>query len=483
MTPRRHAGSQDSLAKSIAREVQARLPVEDSPAALTASVEGALLGEARVNELTLAYFRAAALAAVTLVALLGTLDPALVGATAVPVGATVGVALCMVAAVVFLLTLRSGWYDPRLRQLVPVADALLILVPVLLFTRGAEEGANGAAFPGVNALVAVACAFLVFSGSIRLSRSAQRLATVLGITVWLGMSLALGTPVVLSLAAAIVLGVLGLLGTRFTSMVRGLVATEVRGDRLGGLYQDARSAIDAREEVLRMVAHDLRNPLSTIVMTADLLRELPVDDEGRKRHLSVITRCSDSMNRLIHDLLDVARMEAGRLQVDPVPAQAEELLDRVVELMRPIAEQHDVRLRISAGADLPPVLVDEDRVLQVFSNLIGNAIKFTPEGGSVTVRAEHVGDAVRFGVLDTGPGIPPERAARIFERFWQANTGDRRGIGLGLAIARSIIEAHGQRIGVDSPPDGGSEFWFTAAVAAEVRDPAGDRFPDRRVAG
>ncbi|HUF12345.1 MAG TPA: HAMP domain-containing sensor histidine kinase [Longimicrobiales bacterium] len=458
------ANSQELLARSIAREVQSRLPVSGSHPGLEASVEASVREQARKNELALAYVRAVSVAALALVALVGRARPDLIGVTAVSARVVWIVTLWTFGATAFLVALRRGWYHARLRQLVPAADALLIGLAVLLFSPAGTSAAR-ASLPGVAAIAAIACAVLVFSGSVRLSRSAQRLATLLGTGTWLLLARALGTPILILTFVAALLIVIGVIGSRFGSIVRTVVANQIAGERLAGLYRDARIAVEAREEVLHMVAHDLRNPLSTIGMSAAMLRDTEVESESGQKYLSIISRCSESMTRMIHDLLDVARMEAGRLQVERRDVDATELLDRVVELMRPIAEAEQLRLHSEPrGAGLT-INADPDRIQQVFSNLIGNAIKFTPPGGTITLRAQRAGERVRFSVLDTGPGIPPERIESLFEGFWQANAADRRGIGLGLAIARSIVEAHGERIGVENRPGGGSEFWFTATVA------------------
>jgi signal transduction histidine kinase len=252
-------------------------------------------------------------------------------------------------------------------------------------------------------------------------------------------------------------------------MVRRVIVDEVMRLRLVRMYQDARAAIDAREEVLRIVSHDLRNPLSTIAMAVEVLREAPGIGEEDVRHLEIVRRAGERMNRLVHDLLDAARIEAGRLPIEAREIGVVDILDAVAELMGPLASDRSLSLVVAADEGLPPVRVDPDRINQVFSNLIGNAIKFTPPGGQVTLRAERMGDKVRFAVVDTGPGIPAEQLKEIFGRMWQASRDDTRGIGLGLTIAKAIVEAHGERIGVESRVGEGTEFWFTAAVASLPR--------------
>jgi signal transduction histidine kinase len=164
---------------------------------------------------------------------------------------------------------------------------------------------------------------------------------------------------------------------------------------------------------------------------------------------------------LIQDLLDVAKLEAGRLGIDPRPIEVAPVIAEAIDMLQPIAVEKSIRLDVVVADGLPTITADAGRVLQVLSNLVGNAVKFTPAGGRVTIRVEHVAGNVRFCVADTGAGIPPEQLPRIFGRFWQADRSDRRGIGLGLAIAKGIVEAHGGRISVESRVGEGTSFYFT----------------------
>jgi signal transduction histidine kinase len=196
-------------------------------------------------------------------------------------------------------------------------------------------------------------------------------------------------------------------------------------------------------------------------MAADLL----LDPELRtgpqlKKQLGVIRRQAGRMNRLIGDLLDVTRIEAGRLAVNAEMLPIRVLLADVSEALGPLVRQAGLDLVLQAYEDHVQVAADRERIAQVFSNLVGNAIKFTPPGGRITVRAEPSSDAVRFAVSDTGPGIPPDHLEHLFDRFWQARPSDRRGAGLGLAIARGILEAHEGEIGVESEFGRGTTFWF-----------------------
>ena len=176
-------------------------------------------------------------------------------------------------------------------------------------------------------------------------------------------------------------------------------------------------------------------------------------------------RAVGGMTRLISDLMDVSRLDAGMLQLRKAASGVQELVDEALDAIRPLAAQKSLELEADLPADLPPVLSERERVLQVFSNLLGNAVKFTPAGGAVGIFASREGNEVRFAVRDTGSGIGEAQLPRIFDRFWQARTAARAGAGLGLAIAKGIVEAHGGRIWVESRPGDGATFHFTLPVA------------------
>jgi signal transduction histidine kinase len=170
---------------------------------------------------------------------------------------------------------------------------------------------------------------------------------------------------------------------------------------------------------------------------------------------------------MIQDLLDVKRMESGRLAIDAKPESPVGLINDTIDMLRPLAAGSTIRLEANVDEALPNVLADSARIQQVLSNLVGNAVKFTPRNGRISVTAECADGEVRFGVIDTGPGIPAEQLPHIFGRFWQAKPSDRRGIGLGLAIAKGIVEAHSGRIWVESNVGLGSTFYFTLPTAAD----------------
>ncbi|HUR92689.1 MAG TPA: GAF domain-containing sensor histidine kinase [Gemmatimonadaceae bacterium] len=238
------------------------------------------------------------------------------------------------------------------------------------------------------------------------------------------------------------------------------------------LYRAAEEAGRAREAMVSVVSHDLKNPLSTIQMAVSfLLEDIVPDDESHameRRQLSAVKRESARMYRLIHDLLDMNAIDAGKLLVQRSPQEVAPLVEEVIDTLRPLALAKTIELALEAPALIPPVHADRDRIFQVFSNLGGNAIKFTPEGGRVVIRVRHGESVVAFDVVDTGPGIPPEDVARVFDRYWQAKKTASLGSGLGLTIAKGIVEAHGGRIEVTSAAGEGSVFSFTIPVSTET---------------
>ncbi|HWV57911.1 MAG TPA: PAS domain S-box protein [Longimicrobiales bacterium] len=231
------------------------------------------------------------------------------------------------------------------------------------------------------------------------------------------------------------------------------------------LYQQSQRATTIRDQVLRIVAHDLRNPLNTVALSAGLLLEVvPEDRELERRHLETIQRAVWRANTLIQDLLDVAKSQAGTLAIAHDPVDPAWLVEESIELHRPQAEAKGLRLIGNVAPGLPPIAGDANRLLQLFGNIIGNAIKFTDEG-EISVSAEPAGDMVRFSVSDTGPGIPDDQLPHLFDPFWQAQRAERAGAGLGLAISQAIVQAHGGDLQVDTELGVGTTFSFTIPVA------------------
>ena len=235
------------------------------------------------------------------------------------------------------------------------------------------------------------------------------------------------------------------------------------------LYLESQQALRAREEVLAIVSHDLRNPLNAITLAASLLQTSTSIAPEDREQLDIIDLSAKRMSRLIEDLLDVTRLEGGkRLPIEPAPVEVETLLEETYELFKSQAATSEITLRYATGENVPPVWADHHRVLQVLSNLIGNAMKFTPKGGVVSFRADADGDQVLFTVADTGPGIPKKNLKDIFNPYWQAKRAERLGAGLGLPIAKGIVEAHGGKIWVESEPGRGTKFFFTLPVARDA---------------
>lgn len=251
--------------------------------------------------------------------------------------------------------------------------------------------------------------------------------------------------------------------------LKGLVLTFTDLTQIRKVEAELRKAIQARDEVVAVVSHDLKNPVGTIHAAADLLRSGILPPEAREEHLAIVIRAAERMDRLIQDLLDVARIEAGGLSVDPRPVAVDAILEEARAMAEPVASEKDLRLRSRVEGDLPPVLADRDRLLQVFSNLVGNALKFTPSGGCVTLRARAEDGAVAFSVADTGRGFDAEARDHLFDRFWQVNRQARDGAGLGLAIVKGILDAHGSAIQVESEPGEGATFSFSLPVAEEEK--------------
>ena len=230
------------------------------------------------------------------------------------------------------------------------------------------------------------------------------------------------------------------------------------------LYGEARQATRGRDEVLAIVSHDMRNPLHTILLgTGAALEILPADSPVRKT-LDSVRRAALRGERLIRDLLDVTRLESNRMQLEREAVAACDILTEAAESVASTAREQGVTLTVAPDAD-GTVFVDRHRALQVIDNLLSNAIKFTGRGGHVNIGARRADGEQRFWVADDGPGIPLEQQQFMFRRFWQSRRADRRGIGLGLTIAKGIVDAHGGRIWLESEAGRGTTFWFTFPLA------------------
>jgi signal transduction histidine kinase len=235
------------------------------------------------------------------------------------------------------------------------------------------------------------------------------------------------------------------------------------------LYARAQQATRARDEVLGVVSHDLRNPLATISMCAGaLLDPTPPSIEGVHSMADAIRHSAEWAEGIIRDLFDVTTLEAGRLSLHRSVVSAWKILQWASEQFAPHAERAGVRFTVHAAADLPELDVDPARVEQVLLNLLGNAVKFTPSGGEIVLSARGDEDrkVVRFSVADSGIGISADDLPHIFDRFWQVHRTHRGGAGLGLAISKGIVESHEGTMSVTSAPGAGSTFSFTLPASA-----------------
>jgi PAS domain S-box-containing protein len=229
-------------------------------------------------------------------------------------------------------------------------------------------------------------------------------------------------------------------------------------------YREARQAVADRQHVLGVVSHDLRNPLNTIVLAAETLKEPDLPPEIHAKGLGAISRAAHRMNRMISDLLDVNSLEAGRLALNLLPQDPRSVVDEVIDLFAAQAATRGLALVKDTPEGLPLVRGDRHRLVQVLANLVSNAVKVTAQG-SVTVRLEARGPEVVFSVHDTGPGIPEEARASIFEPYWRSERSDYKGTGLGLAIVKGIVEGHKGKVWLESEPGRGSTFFFSIPTA------------------
>jgi signal transduction histidine kinase len=231
-------------------------------------------------------------------------------------------------------------------------------------------------------------------------------------------------------------------------------------------HQETKAALTTREEFLAIVSHDLRNPLNNISMAAQNLLEEPKDV---KELASSINRSAGEMLGLIQDLLDVERIAVGKLTLHIEQHDVSEIIKQAVEQLQGAAASKGVTLEAEPEDVCGYVVCDRSRVMQVLSNLIGNSIKFTPAKGQICVSCQRTGsegEKVQISVSDTGEGIAPEKIKTIFERFSQIHNQDRRGIGLGLYIAKMMVEEHPGRIWVESKLGEGSTFHFTLPLSS-----------------
>jgi len=296
-----------------------------------------------------------------------------------------------------------------------------------------------------------------------------RLLRALGFKSWIGAPL---------VARGQTFGVIHLVmsdsGRRYTSAELE-VATEL-GQRAGvavdnaRLYRNTQEAVRVRDDVLAIVSHDLRNPLSTIELAATLLTQLHGPDAQDHKHIERIRRATSRMEHLITDLLDMASINVGRFSIKPLQLDAGEVIHEALDIHEPLANERSITLVRECDVNGVPLHADRNRLIQVLGNLLGNAIKFCSSGDVIRVRGVRDGDRVCFSIADTGPGIPRLELPHIFEPYWSGRTGKKKGTGLGLFITKAIVEAHGGRIEVESEEGKGATFEVTLPVAGESMD-------------
>jgi PAS domain S-box-containing protein len=254
----------------------------------------------------------------------------------------------------------------------------------------------------------------------------------------------------------------------FATDLASRVASAVDNARL---YREAKDAVQGREDILSFVAHDLRTFLFGSRLAIDTLLRSVRQVERRRgwKDLDRVQRLNSQMARMIEDLLDVSSLDSGRLSLKLSEWQATDLLSQAVEALATTASAAGIAFVVDATDALGTVCCDAPRVMQILGNIVGNAVKFTPKGGSIRLSASSAGEQVQFAVHDTGPGIAPELLDHVFERYWQAEEGAQKGRGLGLYIAKHLVDAQGGRIWVESRLGAGTTLFFTLPRTSPFR--------------
>jgi PAS domain S-box-containing protein len=244
-----------------------------------------------------------------------------------------------------------------------------------------------------------------------------------------------------------------------------MVGTELDITERKKLEEEIKRAVKVREDVLAIVSHDLKNPISTIILITELLHKKSQDSQVIT-FANKIQIAADRMQQLIDDLLDFSKIESGTFSIKLQSENLNEVVMPILENMKVQAEARHQRFEVSIPHYLPQIACDCHRIEQVISNLVGNAIKFTPVGGTIKISASEEGNIITVSIADTGPGMAPEQLPKVFNKFWQAEKTMHLGSGLGLSIAKGIIEGHGGKIWAESELGKGSQFYFTIPLAS-----------------
>jgi signal transduction histidine kinase len=231
------------------------------------------------------------------------------------------------------------------------------------------------------------------------------------------------------------------------------------------LYRQAQDASKLRDEVLAIVSHDLRTPLSSIDLSTTMLLDRHGDDLRSRKQLGLVRRSIDRMNHLIRDLLDMASIEAGKLSLELRREDVQPMLDEIIDLHEPLAADKGIRIMRSYEVDGVHVTCDRERIAQVLGNLLGNAKKYCSSGDVIMVSARRTGADLLIVVEDSGPGIAPGDLPHVFELFWSSSAHPQHGAGLGLYISMGLVQAHGGRISAESAPGRGARFTVTLPIA------------------
>jgi len=381
------------------------------------------------------------------------------------------------ATLLTLNTTTKRGYRPA--PILAVLAALVPLISLLAYIFGTAElyGAR-ALYPFIGMGIPTAAALLALSAGTLAARASEGPLSVLTrpdsgglaarqLVAWLLLLAAATCGIEAGARFGLYAAPIGSAGVVLLGVIGGSAFVLRVAHRLSRMDRAAQAAIQARDDLMGVVAHDLRNPLSVILMRAEYLRMIPsTKDTEADESATAISRSAMRMNRLIQDLLDVSRIEAGGLALRCSEVDAGRLVADAAESQQPLASGARLTLAVEVAPSLPKILGDQDRLMQVFENLIGNAIKFTEAGGRIAVRARPRDGDVLFSVADTGMGMRQEDLPRVFDRFWRAQEGDKHGAGLGLPIVKGVVEAHGGRIWVESALGRGTTFSFTIPVAS-----------------